>query len=776
MKKSKLFVLPLMAILLLAGCDNNTSSTSSSTSSSAPESSASSAQVSSSAASSSTPSSVSSSSSSSSVSSSESSSSISSSESSSSSSSSSEEEKVKHTFNTIISPKVFNRGGTYSLTFDKDSYAEGETATYTIIVSNSYYDIETFNENVIIVIGDNKIPFNVKSEDNTTFIGTFVMPKVDDAKESVDLIIGTYSIYKNSTDGEKKTLTFNVCNGLVAIAPSTFEAPSTFYSFSLYRTKTLSLTKISLKIGDNEAEDIDLSYVQWNDNFAEIPVRLEITQDTVINVEAKEVSAYSLTIVGGDFVTFSSSAAPSATYLEGENVYLSYTPISGYDVTYTIEGATNISYSTTTISFVMPSQDVTITFTAIAYPTVSVTTDENISSCKTYVKQYSSYIEGNKAKPGSTIAIIPEVKDGFKLGYAYIKGSESTKYTASSIYMGCDYSIGSIYKTGFEITVPSDGNDFEVVISTIKCGTISVTEDTTHFSEVSVKDSVSSSGESSLNSFGAGDTFVLFPTVKDGFVLTGATISDGTDSEAKSYNAGSYNGRSYVECTMPENGVANVTFTFENAYTVSIENESEVQNKVRIEFDSKTSKFAKGSNVKVNLTEQFGYNLTKLELVNGEASNDLIIETTSSGKYVEFIMPESNVTLKATIEESAKVSVNISYKNNSTQDVGYFTITTEKGGLYLSENPFVSNKEVDTSAEIVVGNFISFAANDYNAWDDSIQNYVQNFDFKLTITYNDNTTKLITATFEYVRYEISHIEVTDNIKSMSLVISDKAAA
>ncbi len=765
MKKSKLFVLPLMAILLLAGCDNNTSSTSSSTSSSAPESSASSAQVSSSAASSSTPSSVSSSSSSSSVSSSESSSSTSSSESSSSSSSSSEEEKVKHTFNVICYASI-----DATFTFDKaDGYSTGDTVTYTIQGMASRVD--NYNSGALIDIAGHKIAFNVEVS-GSDLVGSFIMPEVGD-KTEVDFIVGMYDAYTTEATDTDKTVTLDVTDGLVAFLPSSLKQGTNLYSFGLYRSKTMILTKVSYKIGDGDFNEVNITYTSWYQDFTSISLSASITDDITIKVEAKEVSAHSLTIVGGEYVTFSQT--PSSSYIEGETVSFYYTPISGVSVTCKItteDGEIQNSGYSTNVSFTMPGKDVTITFTATAYPTVTIEADNNISSYKIFARNgyYYNEVTDNKVAPGSEFYVVAVAKEGFKLGTAYFKGAESAAVIAS--YQN------AVSATAYSFTAPSDGNDFTIVINAVSCGTITITEDTTHFSEVSVKDSVDSSGESSLNSFGAGDTFVLFPTVNTGFVLTGATISDGTSSEAIKYDAKvKYGGTRYVECKMPENGVANVTFTFATAHTVTLDADLKDETKVRANFESNTSTFAEGDTVKIELSVQFGYELSKIELVNGDITTELTIQSSYSGKYVEFIMPDGDVSLKSTIVESEKISIDFSYKNESVNRIPELRIYDVNNQFEISKEN-VATSEVTTSTNtITVGNKInvSITAFEYDS-SGNYSVYLSELDVKLTITYNDNTSKDLAATFSWGFYEINSVEITNNIKSMSLVISDKAAA
>lgn len=775
MRKSKLLIMPLMAMLLLVGCDNNTSSSSST--SSEPESSVSSSSSSSSTASSSpvvsseVSSSSSSSSASSEASSSEDSSSSSSSSQTSSDSSSSEEVKVKHTFNVICYSSL---GATFI--FDKeDGYSTGDTVSYTIKGSYISYQKDSFNNGALIDIAGHKIAFNTEVS-GSDLVGSFVMPEVGE-KEEVDFIVGTYSAYVSDLTAADKKITIELTDGLVAFTPDTIKEGATFSSFAIYRAKTVALTKVSYKIGNGEFVEVSTQYVSWYQDFASISLSgLSVTDDITIKIEAKEVSAYNVKIVGKEYVTFSSE--PSSSYIEGETVSFYYTAISGYSVTCKVttddgEDILNQSYYGSNWKFTMPGKDVTITFTATEYPTVTVETDDNITSFKVYTRSgyYSSYSESsdNKVEPGSTFYISAEVKDGYKLGTASIKGDDTQTYTASS-----QYALNN--KIGYQITAPSDGSSFTVVISTIQCGKITITEDSTHFTSVAVKDSENSYTESTFNSYGAGDSFVLVPSVVDGFVLTGATISDGTTSTTVDAQI-NYSGTSYVKCTMPENGIANVTFTFATSYSVTLDADLQDTTKVRANFDSGTSNYAEGATVKLTLQVQFGYELSKIELAYDDTTTELKIKTNSYGyKYVEFKMPAYNVTLKSTIVEAEKVSVSFSYANNSTKTVSSISISDTNNSFAIEANDVATTiGPVTNTSEIVIGNYINFSVYDSNYYDNTTYTYLENFAVTLTITYTDDTTEIKQATYEYGTYEVSRIEITKTIKSFSLVITDKAA-
>lgn len=694
-----------------------------------------------------------------------------------------------------IAPALFIRDGNgdvkSTISFDKESYASGETVTYTISCANAYYDKAAFNDQAIMVVGGVSIAFNVEadSNDSTKFVGSFVMPDVE-GDGDVTFYAAPFSIYNNNAEStEKKTLTYNVCDGIVAIAPSSFVSGSYLYSITLYRSKSIMLTKAALKIG-TESYDLSVSNLQWNNDFVTLSLGSKTaSDDVVITIEGKEVTSHSLNIVGEEFITYNTT--PSSHYLEGETVDFRFTSKSGYNVTYTIDGAENAAtYSQSSyISFVMPANDVTITFTGTEYGKITVATNTNVTSSSIYVDgQYGNKVEATSAAPGSTFYVLAEATSGYKLGKAYIEGDEENKVSVSDIYFGYDSSTyTSIYKSGYTFTMPKDGSSANIIIEVGQAGTITLTADAEHYSGCKVGSSSSLSGATkSLTDFAPGDEFYLFPTVLSGFGLTGASVSDGTNStevqagtaSEYDYSTYSYVTYSYVKCTMPENGVANVTFTFGNMYSVTIDNESGISSQVRFSFANSTTSYAAGNKVTVNISETFGYSLSKLECkgASSETTAELEIKADSYGnKYVEFDMPSENVTLIATVDQSAKTNVKFEYVNDSTSTVSSVTIRSVRGGESLSNYSVAAEGTGNATYDVVVGDTISVSVSDSNAYDYST--YSLNFVVTVEISYSDGTeTVTKNAVFNYGNYTVDGIEVTSNLAGVKVTIADKTEA
>lgn len=752
MKKSKLCLFSLVVLLGLVGCSNSTPTSSSS-------------YVASSA-------------------STVSSSSISSSSVSSSSSSSSSSVAIKHKLVQKIAPQLFirdNMGDSY-IEFDKDSYEAGDTVNYTIHTYGFYQD-STFNDQAIMVVGGHVINFNVVEGEDDTYTGSFTMPDVDET--DVTFYAAPYSItYYGSETTESKTITYNLCDGIEAIAPTSFKAGSNLYSIVLHRSKSVSITKATIKIG-SESADLDISSLNWQNDFVTFSLgSITASDDVTITIEGKEVASHNLTIVGSQYVNYYTN--PSSTYMEGETVDFSYGAVNGYNVTCTVTGATNTSSYSGRVAFVMPANDVTITFTGTSYSAVTIKADSHITSSKIYVSEYSSKVEAdeNKVAAGETFYVVCEVEAGYKLGQAYIEGNESNKVSASSVYFGYDSSTySSIYKTAYTFTMPSDGSACTIVIGTTVSGTITLTQDDDHYTLCTVKDSASSYGatEKSLSDFSAGETFYLFPEVVDGFKLTGATISDGTNSthvDAKT----TYSGTSYIEYTMPDSNIANVTFEFGETHEVEIQNLSEVSSKVRFSFSS-GSYYAVGDTVTVTITEQYGYTLDKVQLsytLSGDSAatvKDCDIKVNQyNKKYIEFTMVDADVTIIPTISEGTKASVTFAYANNSTKEVSAISIQSTKGSNISLSSYSVSASASDSATnDLYVGDSISCAVRDYYAFSDEADDYITRFVVTLEITYSDGTATSTTnvARGSYNAYETT-VDLTANISGIKLIITDIA--
>ncbi len=763
MKKSKLCLFSLVVLLGLVGC-NNTSNTSSSVTSSA----ASSVSDTSSNTPSSTP--------------------VSSNTPSSTpvTSSSSSSEAIKHTITKKIAPQLFARDdveGTSTITFDKESYLAGETVTYTI-VTDEYawgYNEDVFNKEAIIVVGGEAIPFNVKQNEDVEweYVGSFIMPDVKE--KDVTFYAAPYSIiyYGEETSPALKTITYDVCDGIVAIGPSSFKAGSRLYSITLHRTKSIAITKASLTIGSSTTT-LDVSSLNWQNDFVTLSLGSNVANDNVsLKIEGREVQTYKLNIVGTEYVSFY-NGNPAGNIMESASIDFSFGFKSGYNVTYTITGATNTSYSPTNrIQFVMPSNDVTITFTGSSYASISVQTVEHVTSSKIYVAEGSSKVEATSCQAGSSFYVTAELETGYKLGEAYLLGHEDDKVSPNSVYWGYDSSTySSIYKDCYTFTMPSDGSPATVVISVVKSGTITLTSDDDHYTSCVVKDSPYSYGasEKSLSDFAPGDDFYLFPVVKDGFRLTGATISDGTTSNTVTaeYSSNSY----YVKGTMPDNGIANVTFTFGQVYGVSIENESDISNKVRFSFSDYSKQYAEGSNVKINISEVFGFTLNGLSYKdNNGVTVDLEIKTDSySRKYVEFTMPGYAITLTPSISEATKVSVSLGYKNNSSLTLDMVKVCSSKNSSTSVEGSSVaSGADVSETKDLYDGDTINCQVRDYDAWSDELEDYAQRFNVIVEVTYSDGNKLTENTTFEYGAYSAS-VALESDIESVIIVITDAASS
>jgi hypothetical protein len=748
MKKSKLCLFSLVVLLGLVGCSNSTPTSSVVSSASTVSSS-----------------------------------SISSSSVSSSSSSSSSSVAVKHKLVQKIAPQLFNRdnmGDSY-IEFDKDSYEAGETVNYTIY-TYGFYQESTFNDQAIMVVGGQVIAFNVVEGEDDTYTGSFTMPDVDET--DVTFYAAPYSIMYGSDTAESKTISYNLCDGIEAIAPTSFKAGSKLYSIVLHRSKSISITKATIKIGSESAE-LDISSLNWQNDFVTFSLGSNTASDDVtLTIEGKEVASHNLTIVGSQYVNYYNN--PSSTYMEGETVDFSYGAVNGYNVTCTIIGATNTSSYSGRVAFVMPANDVTITFTGTSYSAVSIEADSHITSSKIYVAEgYSSKVEPdeNKVGAGETFYVVCEVEAGYKLGQAYIKGNESNKVSASSIYWGYGTSYSSTYKTAFTFTMPSDGSACTIVIGTTVSGTITLVQDDDHYTSCTVKDSANSYGatEKSLSDFSAGETFYLFPEIVDGFKLTGATINDGTNSahvDAKT----TYSGTSYIEYTMPDSNIANVTFEFGETHEVEIQNMSEVSSKVRFSF-SAGSYYAVGDTVTVTITEQYGYTLDKVQLsytLSGDSAatvKDCDIKVNQyNKKYIEFTMVDADVTIIPTITEGTKASVTFAYANNSTKEVGCINIQSTKGSNISLSSYYVSASASDSATkDLYVGDSISCTVRDYDAFSDETDDYITRFVVTLEITYSDGTP---TCTTDVARGNINSYEtivaLTANITGIKLIITDIA--
>lgn len=330
------------------------------------------------------------------------------------------------------------------------------------------------------------------------------------------------------------------------------------------------------------------------------------------------------------------------------------------------------NWSGTYFVFTMPaSGNATVVVDTAANGKIVLSGDENVVLADSYAstaKYNSASNTISSAAPGSTFYVFPKFKTG---------------YSANTAKMGTTEGTYDSYYKCFTFTMPSDGSDATIAITSALNGTVTV--DTTANSASTYVDSVvishdtptaSGTTAAEANSFGPGEDIYVVPTLKSdystGYKFGQATMSY-TDKEgqAQTSTASIYTNSygSYYRFAMPTGGV-NVTITFKVVQngTLHVDNGTYVESAfvassyyytTGTSTASDIKDYAPGEKFYLITNAATGYKVTKAVVSDGTTSTDIDATYNSNGNaYFNITMPDSGVC-NVTFEGSTAYTVSV---------------------------------------------------------------------------------------------------------------------
>lgn len=510
---------------------------------------------------------------------------------------------------------------------------EGETVnfsfSYTAENDHNYalsYGAYINNELVMATLNSatktGTVTFTMPSKDATVYVGPFNEPVAEATSNTSQVTLPELN------DNYK---IFGIKSGYYEQASNYSSRSMTLY---ILKKKEFVVSSFTYWAGYRYA-----SLVLSNGSYSFPFYNIQTGGSTKLNVDGsiKEMRTVSFTDIDKVDIEGDYSAVP-----EGSPVSLVIKPKTGYELkdnyspNYIVKSyqygdkTTGITWkwesSSNTLSFTMPSANLTITLNIVETIALSVANPEALSSYKFTSETYSSTAI-TSITGGKTAYFWPIAKDGERIKNVYLNDSV-TPLTAQT-----HYSRGTYYS----FAAPDTG------AASLRVETEALYSFTAESADAYKVTNISS------NSNAEGDT-VSFKLVRNiGYKVTKVALSNGDEVSLK---AGSNDTYSF---TMPAKNVSLVVTTEEvTKITLSVSDEKP--------FDSYAIKDAYGTAVKsgdtVNANEKFtisfksknGYSVTGIELSGGVATKVKDTEFT-------FTTPSSDLTITPIYEESEKHTI-----------------------------------------------------------------------------------------------------------------------
>lgn len=423
MKKGKLLTVSLSLLLLLVGCDPNSSSTSIGSSSYESSSSSSSSSSSTSASTSS---------------------------SASSSETSSSQESVAPIKDKATISRVVNlvSNGTLNVKEgDKVDLDSTITLTFESAVSDEDYQIAVNKTVSDMTWAEDKLScsFTLQAyKDEELTIGVIKKNKTDDSGYTVTFTQGEHYVIFGITSGNKYKTGFDKDWNELCVY------------FGIIVDEGYITTKVEIVPEDDYATTLTSKT-----GIYEIYPGCLVKGENTINVTVEKAEAHTITYTGLDNIDSTTSILPT-TFTGGDSVKFSFIAIEGYSVTdVEFSHLSYISSSTdwSNLELVLPNKDIEVTVTTKKAITLEIETNEHISNVEFY-ESCGSFVydsEGNKSLPmeGKITTWVPSSYSSFYMvcnidsGYKIysIEGASDASLASGSNYYNYKTSDGrSIYK------------------------------------------------------------------------------------------------------------------------------------------------------------------------------------------------------------------------------------------------------------------------------------------------------------------------------------------
>lgn len=355
-----------------------------------------------------------------------------------------------------------------------DKYKAGSTVEGTITFK---YDVaESQIGNIYVHVNDKTYKPTLILEGEATSSKeakvSFAMPS---ANAEITIAMSTSTI---SETGFKVTIEDNENCRIFGLSS---EEKYSRVAFVVYKVDGYTVEKIEYKNeGETTWNNISVSF---NGNIANGYIN-SLTKNITIRVTGKFVGSKHITYENKDLVKSSYLDFPEEITV-GERVNISYQAITGYSITAkatingvdeSSEGYTNyFTASSGNISFIMPNNEVTITFNVAQNGSITIVSNDKISSTTIKSSIYSSETITSIA-PNSTFYVFATAIDGYAVTGGKLNDGQFVSVTEDA-YNG-NYIVFTMPSTGDASITLETAKVYNVSSTTVEGGTI-------HFSKTS---------------------------------------------------------------------------------------------------------------------------------------------------------------------------------------------------------------------------------------------------------------------------------------------------
>lgn len=363
----------------------------------------------------------------------------------------------------------------YEVTIGGEEVSEGQyvrVGTEISIVVSTQYSFSYYYSGIYVHVNDEAYTISEDLSDGSVSSYEFTV-----AMPSADATIAFAYNNGHSVSDSGNTATFNLPDGIKVYGWGEGHLYDSYCQFVLVRESGYKID--SIKYQREGSEDwTDTTIPTFTNDYAILSVYPTVFAgcNITFDISASYVGTYEITYVNADKVTFGSYDITATKVIPGDTVYASQIGCQdGYRISnITIEGVDatpnkNTSSGYWGYNFTMPENNVTITFEVgeIVYAGFDVTTDEGVQSYYFSTNQYSSSSSTaiDQAESGSQVYLYVTLNTGYSLGDAVVTHSDGTSENVSP---------RSYPANSYALTMPSDGTDLIVSITTTKTYLVSI--------------------------------------------------------------------------------------------------------------------------------------------------------------------------------------------------------------------------------------------------------------------------------------------------------------
>ena len=237
------------------------------------------------------------------------------------------------------------------------------------------------------------------------------------------------------------------------------------------------INRVVVKYADGTENEVGSYMMQLQDygTYAYLRLNIRFSEDVTIAIEGETKEVYNIEYVGADKITVASmtnlpTKGIEGQYYEFQSIRVNDTSMHIADIQ--IEGIdkesnenyyfTNSSYGVS-FGFTMPANAVKITFVIEENGELIVNHDENLESYKITESSSPNGSELTSLAPGSRAYLHLTAKDGYLVNKVVDQDGNELNVVNTTSY---DWQVGMIQVTYVQVTMPTDGSDLVLNVTT----------------------------------------------------------------------------------------------------------------------------------------------------------------------------------------------------------------------------------------------------------------------------------------------------------------------